>query len=181
MIRNKKFGFSLIELMLTIVLIGIFLISFIGTMRKKKRVNINDIVHNINDLLQKALTSALLTKKQHIIKLKINNGNLLEISYEQSNKDKSEDKDKSENKDKFENEKNKFIIRDAIKMQKLFINGKNELQGITKDAWFYIEPEGYSQEVELDLSLETIFDNKTYNDEIKLEINPFLCQFEYLD
>ncbi len=179
---NKYSGFSLLELLIVIMIIGI-----LGTMivpnfqRSTPRYERESFIARFNSLVQFGWQQGLLTHKTHRVTVDVGKKEI-SLTVESNEKDKSGEglfkplvnpvQDAS------------FIIPDQIVIKQFFIEGFDMMakfaQSKTASVWFYIIPDGMVQNVVINFN-----DTKDLlNDHVRpigLVLNPFSAQFKAYD
>lgn len=157
-IFSKKSGLSLLEL-----LIGISLLAIPMSMSLKKEKSdykiINENIENISSFFQRTFANCIFSQELFEIRFYFSDDRFLKKIEGGPHEKKSE---------KNTSEKILLEIKDEIKINKLIINGKNELDSSkVLETWVYIYPEGYTQEIEVHFETKK---DKIYK---ICKINPF--------
>lgn len=180
LIYKKRFsklqaGFSFIELMVVILLLGIMatiLIPNIAYVRPgyERRA----FVAQVNNLLRFAWRDALISQKIHRIHFDLKK-RIIRVQVEGA---------EHGNEKKFYDVKTQYVKSwyewpEHIIIKQLFVGKEEQLQRPgtkTESAWFFIVPEGMSQEVIINALTTIEKDEKGKEKQIGLVINPFTAQ-----
>lgn len=146
-------GFSLIELMIVILLIGIIATIGIPRFLRTTRTEAEQFIARLNALVADGAQLAVQTQQPQKVLF-----NLLARTVELQ--------DVSDNK-----AKRSIDIPKVLEIEDVYINGKSQFtgEGEKRTVYFLITSEGISQEVRLVLTTETQAGKKTY----ELYLNPF--------
>ena len=180
-----KPGFSLIEVLVAIVIIGIMATIVMPRLLYKKTTELDTFIENISLLTQVGYEQAVITGQIHRLFFNMK----ADSPYIQLQVEKKEDGDKKQKASapqkasarEFKPVSIAYITTQipfdsALSIQNFFIKNIDEAQGGTlKDAWYYILPSGLSQEI-----IITIADSQK-NMLRSLVLNPFTVKFSVYD
>jgi prepilin-type N-terminal cleavage/methylation domain-containing protein len=139
----SKPGFSLIEIIIAVLIVGI-LIS-IGSPRFMTSTSepIDDVAEQINKLTRLAYIRAILTGKVHRIVFRFAQNPMVQLEVSDG-----EQGDMTFRAAKDVIIKSSFAWSDRFEILHFVIRGKDDARGgLLKDAWFYIMPSGFAQSV----------------------------------
>lgn len=180
---NNKQAFSLLEIMVVIAVIGILATIVVPVFnRRRPGYERNQFVVQLNDLLSFAYQNAL---KEHKIQKVQFNFKARTVQLERATEQSS-----GTDKLKFEPIQRAYrattlAIPDALEIRNFIIEGFDEMQRAsgraTDESWFYILPDGASQEVTINFvdSSSAVGDGEFR--QTGLVLNPFYAQFEVYD
>jgi len=179
---NKKNGFSLLEMLIVIAIIGILGAIIMPNLRRATpRYEREEFIARFNALTQLAWQQALVTNKSQQVSIDIGKKSIFLLS-DTGEKDRSGEPifkppaglvlDTS------------IIIPNQIEFKQFFIEGFDMMAKFTRtkteEMWFYIVPEGMAQDV-----IINFVDTKDTRDEtprpVGLVLNPFSAQFKIYD
>ncbi len=166
LIKGSKKGFSLTELVIVVALAAIAMTAFLSY-RPVKKVSLPATLEQINTIVQRACTGALLTQKIHQLRFFFDeNTKIISIGYAPVNSIENVAQEKIPQSDK-------YPIKDDCIATHLTVDGNNELsKSRILETYILIYPEGYTQEVELGLKS---LDGSMF---ITAVLNPFLGIFQ---
>jgi hypothetical protein len=169
LIKDKRSGLGLLELLIAIGLMAVPM-TMIFKKEKSSSAMVIDGISSINDVFQKAMMQSLLNGKNYEIRFFFDDEmHIKKIVYSEHNEDGKADQDGKKGAVASES----ISIPDNFSVKKIIIAGKDEsMDGKTKETWFLVYPEGYSQEIELHLASN---DGTIYN---QYKLNPFTCVFQ---
>lgn len=169
---NYKSGIGFIEVIITVALLAL-VTTFIVPRFAKRGIALEDqLLSDMNNLAQFALTNALQTGKIHRLFFDFKN-NKIEVQIASASQEGPKE-------NSFESIARPYVTTSVpynqrISFEHFYIKGNDELAGgpgvSTKDAWFFIVPEGISQEVAL------VVRDDEKNRSYRYEINPFNSLF----
>lgn len=160
--KQKKSGFSIIELLLAFTILVGLTTMFLKQINKKKKISPNDLVMQISEVTQKIFYTSIAENTVYALHLFFTANNVLtDIGYAPYNKKNSDYQ--ITNKKKL---KNPFYVKSFI------INGKDEMAIKSKQIWLLFYPEGYCQETSLDIA------EKENDPKIRYFINPLNGKIE---
>lgn len=170
-----KAGFSFIEIMVVILLLGIMATVLIPNLnRLRPGYNRRLFVTELNNLLLFAWRNALITQRLHRLLFDVQKRKVrVQVEGEEQGKEK-----------KFydipvQYTKTEYQWPESITLKELFVGKEEQLArpGIkTETTWFYIVPEGMSQEVVINALDSSNIDASGKEKQIGLVINPFTVQ-----
>lgn len=172
MFGKFKPGFTILEIMIVIAIIGLTLAVVIPRMSRNDNKQFDELVSGFQAVVQFGYTNALTTRALHRI--------FFDIPHHKIRLEKSTGKANAQNKLDFEpvqlsNVKTEIPLEERFEVRHFVIQGKDEMAkavgATTNEMWFFIMPEGLVQEVSL-----VIYDEET-NRQKTLTINPFTAQF----
>lgn len=170
---GKSSGFSLLEIMIVLAIIGLSLTVVIPRLSRGDNKQFDELIASLQALVQVGYTNALVTGQIHRV--------FFDIEHNRIRLEKSTGKVNAQGKFDFEPlkisyVKTDFTLDDRFEIRHFVIQGKDEMSqaiGITtNEMWFFIMPEGLTQEVTM-----SIYD--TLQDKEKtLVMNPFTAQLK---
>jgi type II secretory pathway pseudopilin PulG len=160
---QQQTGISLIEILIAIALIGVMAMLVVPRFARRGMSEREHILQEINLLLRTAHTNAILTGSVHKVIFNIKDSS---ISLQQ------------------EKEGNFIPVKisylpittwdSSYKLTHFIVKGKDEIregEGVsTSQAWFFIMPDGFAQEVTL------TFNNAETHETFSFILNPFTAQ-----
>jgi prepilin-type N-terminal cleavage/methylation domain-containing protein len=172
-------GFTLIELMIGIVIIGIMMAAIVPLMREKEPgYERKQFTARLNTLMQRAWQNAIITHAVHRV--------LFDFEARKAFTEKDIAKSPTAKKLEFEKVKgpdiemswpNTFII------QQFIVEGFDEMRrlaGGVKTAWFYLIPDGMTQQVAINgIDKDEIIEGRPSR--FGLVLNPYTAQFKAYD
>jgi hypothetical protein len=169
LIKDKRSGLGLLELLIAIGLMAAPM-TMIFKKEKSQSAIVIDAISSINDVFQKAMMQSLLNGKLYEIRFFFDDEmHVKKIVYSEHNEDGKTDQGGK----KVATASESVSMPDTFSVKKIFISGKDEaVGGKTRETWFLVYPEGYSQEIELHLASN---DGTIYN---QYKLNPFTCVFQ---
>lgn len=171
---GAKPGFSLIEIIVAITIIAIMAAILIPRLRMRGTRDLDALVDHIAALTSLGYERAIMTGKIHRIMFHMKEPAQIELQV-------MRDEKLGESEHKFvraeaDYDAVSFDWSDQLSVKNFYIKGFDEAaKGNLKDAWFYLLPNGMSQEI-----IINIVDEKT-NDERGLVLNPFHGTFTSYD
>lgn len=165
---QQQSGISLIEIIIAIALIGVMAMLVLPRFSRRGMSERDHILHEINLLLRTAQTNALLTGSTHKVIFNLKDSS---ISLEQ-------EKDGA-----FIPVKISYLPTTtwdpSYKLTQFIVKGKDAIregEGVrTSQVWFFIMPDGFSQEVTL------TFHNEETHETFSFILNPFIAQLRNVE
>jgi prepilin-type N-terminal cleavage/methylation domain-containing protein len=166
-------GFSFIEIIVAIAIVGVMAAIVIPRLRVRGTSEIDALVNKIAELTQQGYERALVTGKVHRVFFTITTGQPSKAALQVAEDTKPGDELK------FvpvpaEYNPTSFEWDERLRIVNFYIRGTDEGSGL-KTAWFYILPDGLSQEIVMNIG-----DEQT-PDERGLVLNPFHVKFSVYD
>ncbi len=177
--QRSKFGFTLIELMIGIVIIGILMAGIIPLMMQKEPGHERkQFTARLNALMQQAWQQSIITDAVHRVRFDFQKRMaFLEKDNTISSTAKKLDFKEVQLPDSSLSWPRTFMI------QQFFIEGFDEMRrgaGRAQDAWFYIVPNGTTQEVTINgIDKDELIEGKPSR--FGLVLNPYMAQFKAYD
>jgi prepilin-type N-terminal cleavage/methylation domain-containing protein len=180
--RNLKSGFTFIELVIVIALIGVMAIIVLPNFRSDNLAQARqEQVDKLNLLLSTAQYNAITSGKINrvVLDLKLSKFNLEELSAQKDNL--GQDQYISL---RLDYNDTSLAWDQNLKIKDVYINNQNSLLsdeiGSAK-IWFYIVPDGNSQSVVINFT--DMAENEKFNEltQYSLVLNPFTVQFKLYD
>jgi type II secretion system protein H len=166
-----KSGFTIIEIMVVIAIIGLGLAVVIPRMSRNDNKLFDELIASLQSMVQTAYVNALTTGQIHRV--------FFDIEHNKIRLEKSTGKVNAQGKFDFEPLKISYVktnisLDDRFEIRRFVIQGKDEMShtaGVTtNEMWFFIMPEGLAQEVTI-----TLYDS-VQGKEKTLVMNPFTAQ-----
>lgn len=157
-----KKGFSLIELMVVILLLGIIAAMGIPRFLRSPQVPSQDFIGRLNTITGEGVYAAQLTNKVHRIFFDLLGGKVEVQTAAGALVHKG------------------IAIPKNVRIEDVLINGKSQFTagvGDKRSVYFLINPEGISQEVELIIIDEKVRANNPRGGEYTFYLNPFTSVF----
>jgi type II secretion system protein H len=179
---NKKSGFSLLEIMIVLMLIGIIgSIITPNLQRSTPRYEREEFIARFNALTQLAWQQALMKHQLYQVSVDIGKRAIF-LSQPTGTVDRSGNPVFKPAQDVVQN--TSFVIPEQFDIKQFFIEGFDMMAKFTKskteEVWFYVVPGGMTQDV-----VVNFVDNKDlYNNaprQVGLVLNPFSAQFKVYD
>lgn len=175
MFGNKvKLGFSLLEIIIAIAIIGVMAMIVVPRLRFRGGNALDALVDKIATLTNSGYERAIMTGKLHRVFFSFKEHPYVELQI-------ARDKKASDTEQKFEKAATEYATvsfdwDERFVVKNFYIKGFDEAaKGNLNDAWFYILPEGMSQEIVINIVDETT------GDERGLVLNPFHVKFTMYD
>lgn len=174
-VQIKKSGFSLIELMIVLLIIGLVSAIIIPNfVRKNPTKERNNFINSLNGLLFFAWQQSVTKNTAYKINFDTDNNivTLLEGHF-----------DSTKNETVYKSIKVSYFmttvkIPDSIIIKKFIVEGFDEMKrfagGKTTEIWFFVNNQGISQQISISLVSE---EKNKETKEYFYNINPFLVQF----
>ena len=172
---KAKTGFSLIEIIVAIAIIGVMAAIIVPRLRVRGGKEIDVMVDSIAALTSSGYERALMTGKVHRVFFMMKEPAHVELQIAQDTK--ASDTELKFTKAPADYNTVSFAWDlERFDIKNFYIKGSDEAaRGNLKDAWFYILPDGLSQEIVIN-----IHDRQT-GDERGLILNPFHVKFAVYD
>lgn len=174
--RGKiKSGFSIVELLLVVAIIGVAGSSFYLLMRKPlpRRVRL-EILGNLNALMSTAWRRAVMTQKTYSVSFDIKH-HVVSVHAEYK-KDSKQKKDLSP-------AVTTMAWPPHLQIKEFFVEGTNEMHDageVTTRVWFYLIPDGLAQQVTINM-LDANDMQGSRKKSVSFVLNPFNAQFKMYD
>jgi len=176
---NWRFGFTLLELMVALVLIGILATIVIPNMRRKAAdQDQKNLANYLNAVSQFAMQRAIETYRVHKVVLDLSKRSIF-LEVQSPKKDK---------KDSFERVKSSFLRTEFnwepnLVFKNIYIEKEDKMKIVGKLAqtWFFILPDGLGQPVVLNIIDVKDTRKSAKGKEFSLVLNPFTLQFKNYD
>lgn len=181
---SSRPGFTLIELMVVIIILGLIAAIAIPNLAGLKKGQERKLfVENLNMVMSAAWFNAMATNAVHKINFDLKN-RIITIEAEAQVPQGAKEKTKTPQQPLFATlpvafQKKQIQWPETLEIKQFFIDGKNDIvpgRTITK-VWFYIVPEGQSQEVLLNMADNSLNPPVQFS----LVINPFTGRFKEYD
>lgn len=179
---NKKSGFSLLELLIVLALIGVLGSAIMPNLKRTTpRYEREEFIARFNALTQLGWQQALLTHKAQQISVDISKKTISLLS-------ETSESDRSGN-PVFKPtiglvQSSSLPIPDQFEIKQFFIEGFDMMvkfsRGSTQEMWFYIVPEGMTQDVIVNF-VDTKDTQNNAPRQVGLVLNPFSAQFKIYD
>lgn len=169
----RRRGFSLIELIVVLAIIGLALLVVMPRLGGPDENETRDFVGKLNALMQTAWQSAILSHTVHRVKFDLN-GKTVSVDELSTMGARPSD-------DKFKPLKMKYVATSVaipadIAFKNFFIDGKDELAGDKKrDVWLYVMPDGSAQAIVANFVRTS--DSDAGDEPVGLVLNPLNAQF----
>jgi len=177
--NSIKSGFTLLEMVVVIALIGITMAIIIPGFRKKNQKNIQEFRENFTILLHGAYLNALEKNKFQKIYVDIKNSKIQ--LQEESGKDKLTG-DLLFSPLKFSRFITEIILNPVLEFQNFYVTTKqgtkDQMAQAVNDIWFFITPDGVAQDVVINL---IDMSEKPALPQAGLILNPFTLTFKQYD
>lgn len=180
---NNKNGFTIIELLITIAIIALLAAVVVpNLMRSQPGYERKSFIAGLNGLLKYAQGNAIITYTNQQIVLELEH-RIVELRAQTDKKDAKGDSVYQKVQGKYINTTVK--IPEHIEVKNFIIEGFDEMHKSTiqktREVYFFIVPEGLTQEVTMNFVDKK---DRLYNDKpraIGLVLNPFTAQFKEYD
>lgn len=171
-------GFSLLELVIVLVIIGIVSITVLPRFRKPGTIEPKEFVAKLNVLMQAAWQQALFSGHMQKVLFDFDNKKISVFELTQTGKTKDTDQWKPVTGSALDTE---ITLPTHYIFNNFYIEKKdNMLRGELKNVYFFILPSGIAQEVIINITDQGQEDKKAIQ-RFGLVLNPFSAQFEYYD
>jgi prepilin-type N-terminal cleavage/methylation domain-containing protein len=180
--KNKKDGFSLLELLIVIAIIGVMgSILAPNFQRSTPRYEREEFIARFNTLVQYGWQQSLITHKIHRVNVDVGK-KLITLTSDAGEKDKAGEIVFKPIANAVED--TECTIPDQILIKQFFIEGFDMMakcaRSKTASMWFYIIPEGMVQSVVINFNdTKDVRDNHSLP--VGLVLNPFSAQFKTYD
>lgn len=174
--KNKQSGFTIIELLLVIIIIGILSSTLVPLLKTKNpRYERKLFLARLNALMQLAWQRAVVMNSVIRVMFDVSKKTIvLEQQVQQTGK-----AEPSFTPIKQSYISSSLLIPSSLLIKKFFIEGSNEMDRVDKNTaqvWFYIVPRGLAQQVEINaIDISNIKNKKT--EFFNIRINPFTGRF----
>ncbi len=174
---NSKTGFTFIELLVVIMLMGIVATMIIPNLQQRLPGHQRKaFVNELNTLLAFGWQSALATQQVHKVSFDLN-ARKANLEVEEVSADGSTVVDKPVTQ---AYRKTSYEWPETIEIKNFYIDGVDDLGKTDRDVfnvWFYIVPEGLSQQI----IMNVVDTSQTPQIELGLVLNPFTAQLKTYD
>jgi len=177
--QRSNFGFTLIELLIGITIVGILMAGIIPMMMQKEPgYERKQFTARLNALMQQAWQQSIITHTVHRVRFDFQKRSaLLEKDATKSSTAKKLEFEQVKLPDSSLSWPRTFII------QQFIIEGFDEMRrgaGRANDAWFYIIPNGTTQEVTINgIDKDELIEGKPSR--FGLVLNPYMARFKAYD
>ena len=172
---NRSWGFTLLELIIVIALMGIMASVITVSIRPRPANERKEFLASLNALLALGWREALITRNVHKIEFDFAKNSVV--------LQKKIENESSKSGMQFIPVKSKYTENyikwpKNLEVQQFLIEGKNEMGGLRKEAvWFYIMPDGSAQDIIINLiDVKDKMPNKQSR-QVGWVLNPFSVQF----
>ena len=173
-------GFTLLELLVAIALLGILGTILIPNFyRARPRYEREQFIGRINALVRRAWQNAIITHRVHRVSLDLDmDKRLIAAAMATGRRDQKGEPE-------FKPVSSSFSVPDTLQIKQFIIEGFDEMKRFsgrqTGEAWFFIVPEGLTQEVIINFidKKDVLYDGRPRP--VGLVLNPFTAQFEEYD
>jgi len=172
---SPKTGFSLIELIVAIAIIGIMATIIMPRILNKPSNTLDTFIENVNLITRTGYEQAIITGNVHRIFFNMKAETpFIELQIEKHDKKSSTPREFIPVLIPYI--RTKFAVPPTVNIKNFYIKGIDEATGGTlKDAWYYILPSGLSQEIIISIS-------DTQKPIMRsLVLNPFTVKFSVYD
>ncbi len=174
----RERGFSLLELVIVLVIVGIVSIVVVPQFRKPGTIEPKEFVAKLNLLMQAAWQQALFSGNTQKVLFDFDNKKISLFEHTQTGKTKNTEKWEPVTGSALNTE---IMLPIHYIFNNFYIEKKdNMLRGELEDAYFFISPSGLAQEVIINITDQEQEDKKAIQ-RFGLVLNPFSAQFEYYD
>lgn len=175
---KAKAGFSFIELIVAIMILGIMATLVVSRVMFRGPREIDAVAANITRLTQMGYERAVLTGKLHRVFFDFAQDApefRLEVLADGAQKDAPELKDQKFTPVSVEYNKTRYAWPEQVTIKNFYIKTIDEAARGLKTAWFYIMPEGITQEIVINMADELLQDTRG------MILNPFTVRFTIYD
>lgn len=178
---TSKRGFSLVEVLIVLFLVGIMAAAIVPNFQgRKPRQEREQFIQRLNSLVRYGWQSAIMTHKLHRVYFDIKRS-VIRVEVESEAKDSKGEASFAPMSNTYVN--HNLVIPKQLTIKSFMIEGKEETNRSSKldKVWFFIVPEGLTQEVTINMVDTQDQDAQNRPRRIGLVLNPFSAQFKVYD
>lgn len=176
---SKRHGFSFIELMIAIAVVGIMMTAIVPLLQQDMGYERKQFIARLNSLVQLAWQQAIITHDVHRV--------LFDFKEHTAIIERNTTPSSTDKKLTFEPIKDPYATMrwaEHVVIRQFIIEGYDKLKRsasrATNSAWFYIIPDGMTQQVTINgIDKHDLFNNRPR--QFGLVLNPFMAQFKEYD